>query len=434
MDNYSINQLPNGLEYILVDNQSVDTISICVSIRVGSNQEDERINGISHLLEHMIYKSNHLFKTKYDLYMALDSIGASYNAYTDKNITSFFVKSDAIHQKRLIEIFSSLICEPLIDRVDLKNEKKVVIEEISNTQDEPFDAMYNRFFKLIYNDAPIAKRISGNPENIENITLDDINTHLKKYYTANNMVISITGKLQPNIIKLMEQSCFVRARQSPISLIRNSLLKPSRTTSIDLVNKPITQIYLGIAFPTEGLYSRDIYTIKLIELILNGSMSSRLFVRLRERNGLVYSITSSTTNYEEGGVFFTITSFDKDKLEKVLRSLLNEFILLQTKKISEAELNRWKNYIRSSMIMDVENTMDVADYYAREMLFNRKKIVSFPELISKYTEPTVKDIMRVSKKLFDWRHMKLVIIGDYSQNGKQIVENIMRIIKETYAK
>jgi predicted Zn-dependent peptidase len=191
---------------------------------------------------------------------------------------------------------------------------------------------------------------------------------------------------------------------------------------------------LGIAFPTEGLYSKDTYTIKLIELILNGSMSSRLFVRLREKQGLVYSITSNTTNYQEGGVFFTITSFDKDKLEKVLRSLLNEFILLQTKKISEAELNRWKNYIRSSMIMDVENTMDVADYYAREMLFNRKKIVSFPELISKYTEPTVKDIMRVSKKLFDWRHMKLVLIGDYSQNGKQIVENIMRIIKETYAK
>ena len=100
MDKYSIKKLPNGLEYILIDNQSVETISLCVRIRVGSNDEAENVNGISHLIEHMIYKSNRLFKTKYDLYTALDTIGANYNAYTDKNLTTFFVKSDAIHQKK----------------------------------------------------------------------------------------------------------------------------------------------------------------------------------------------------------------------------------------------------------------------------------------------------------------------------------------------
>ena len=179
MDKYSIKKLPNGLEYILVDNQSVDTFSLCVSIHVGSNDEDTRINGISHLLEHMIYKSNRLFKTKYDLYKALDGIGASYNAYTDKNITTFFVKSDHIHQKRLIDIFSSLICQPIIDETDLENEKKIVIEEIQNTHDDPFDAIYNRFYKLIYKNAPISKKISGTPDNIMGITMSDIKEHLK---------------------------------------------------------------------------------------------------------------------------------------------------------------------------------------------------------------------------------------------------------------
>jgi predicted Zn-dependent peptidase len=434
MNNYAIKQLPNGLEYIYIDNPTVDTISLCVSIRVGSNQEDENVNGISHLLEHMIYKSNHLFKTKYDLYRALDSIGAIYNAYTDKNITTFFVKSDAIHQERLIQIFSSLICEPIINPIDLENEKKIVIEEIRNTEDDPFDIIYNKFFKLMYIDHPIAQKISGNPQNITNITFDDVKKHINQFYTANNMVVSLTGKLQPNIHKLMEQSSFVRAKQSISSFLKNSSLTHSKTTSIDFIDKPIKQIYLGISFPTKGLYDNDKYTVKLLELILNGSMSSRLFVELREKKGLVYSISTSNINYQEGGMFYTITSFDKDKYIDVIRSLLTEFHLLQKELISENELNRWKNFIKSSMKMETENTMDVADYYARELLFHRDNITSFSDLLIKHVEPTREDILRVSKQLFDWKHLKLIIMGDLSTNRNNIVKNIMSIIKETYDK
>ena len=433
MDKYSIKKLPNGLEYILIDNQSVETISLCVSIRVGSNDEAENVNGISHLIEHMIYKSNRLFKTKYDLYKALDTIGASYNAYTDKNITTFFVKSDAIHQKNLIDVFSSLICEPIINEIDLENEKSVVIEEIQNNNEDPIDCIYNRFFKLIYPNYPISQKISGPPENIRNITVQDIKNHLNKFYTSNNMVVSISGKLDKDIDKILEQSNFSKAKSALETTINKELVPHSKTTSINFVQKPIKQIFLGISFPTSGLYNNDKYAIKLLELILNGSMSSRLFVRLREEEGLVYSISASSADYEEGGIFFIITSCDKEKYQQSVTSLLQEFKKLQTTLISEEELQRWKNFIRSSMIMDIENTMDVADYYAREMLFYRKNIISFTNLIHKFMEPNVNDIMRVAKKLFDWRHMKLIVMGEYSLNGKKIVENIMRIVKETYS-
>jgi len=434
MNNYTINQLPNGLEYFLLDNQNVDTISLCVCIRVGSNQEDNRINGISHLLEHMIYKSNVLFKTKYELYKALDSIGASYNAYTDKNITTFFVKSDAIHQDKLIHIFSSLICEPNINEIDLENEKKIVIEEINNAEDDPFDTIYNKFFKLMYDENPIAKKISGSPQNIININLNDVKNHITKYYTANNMVVSIVGKLDSNIVNMIEKSSFSQAKQSFLSPIKNKLIPISKTTSINFVHKPIKQVYLGLCFPTKGLYDNDKYSIKLLELILNGSMSSRLFVHLREKKGLVYSISTSYINYEEAGIFFTITSFEKDKYVDVIKSLLKQYHLLQYEMISENELNRWKNFIRSSMKMETENTMDVADYYARELLFHKDNFTSFSDLLNKHMEPTREDILRVSKYLFDWRNLKLIIMGDLSENRNEIVKNIMSVIKETYDK
>jgi predicted Zn-dependent peptidase len=246
------------------------------------------------------------------------------------------------------------------------------------------------------------------------------------------MVVSLTGKLQPNIIQLMEQSSFVKAKQSVIPILPNNLDKISKTTSIDFIHKPIKQIYLGLSFPTKGLYDTDKYSIKLLELILNGSMSSRLFVQLREKQGLVYSISTSYINYQDGGIFFTITSFEKDKYIDAIKSLLKEYHLLQKELISDNELNRWKNFIKSTMKMETENTMDVADYYARELLFHRDNITSFSDLLQKHMEPTRQDILRVAKELFDWRHLKLVIMGDISINSDEIVKNIMSIIKETY--
>lgn len=433
MNNYTIGKLPNGLEYILLDIPYSHAISVCVSIKVGSNDEEPRVNGISHLLEHLIYKSNYRFPTKFDLYRELDSIGASYNAYTDKNITTFFVKSHYKYQEKLIEIFSSLICVPSVKLAELENEKNVVIEEISNSNDDPFDAIYNRFFKLCYgSDEPISQKISGTPEIIQSITVDDVKQHLDNYYTANNMVVSIVGKLNKDIEKSLELSDFVKSPQSVDIIPPKLILKPIKSTSIDFVHKPIKQVYLGLGFPTEGLLSNDRFVIKLIELILNGSMSSRLFVRLREEEGLVYSISTSSVGYEEGGLLFTITSFEKEKYRNVLQSILKEFIRLQNEPMELSELNRWKNYVSSSMVLDTENSMDMADYYARQALFYRDNIMDLDKMLDEFAKISVEDVQRVAQKVLNWKYMKIVIIGDHSIKGKEMAQNILNLVKDTY--
>ena len=149
--NYSIGKLVNDMEYIIIPNDKIETVCLSVGIRVGSNDENNRINGISHLLEHMLFKGNKMFKSKIDLYIALDNIGAVYNAYTDKNITSFYAKCHYSNLKSLINIFSSLICEPYVEEDDLKTEKKIVIEEINNAKEEAFDIIYNRFYFIFNN-------------------------------------------------------------------------------------------------------------------------------------------------------------------------------------------------------------------------------------------------------------------------------------------
>jgi predicted Zn-dependent peptidase len=193
-------------------------------------------------------------------------------------------------------------------------------------------------------------------------------------------------------------------------------------------------MYLGICFPTDGLYDSKKYAIKLIDLVLNGSMSSRLFIRLRETEGLVYSIGTDVSNYEEGGLYYIVTSFDgeQDKYKKVLLALFDEFKKLINDKLSEDELIRWKNYIKSMFVLELEDTMDICDYYSRQMLFFRDNILDFHELLDNFDKVTVDDIKSVANDLLDWQKMKVVLIGDYSMKAKEMVDGAINTIKESF--
>lgn len=432
MDNYSIKKLPNGMEIILIPNQSVQSFSLCISIRVGSNDETPEVNGVSHLLEHMLYKTNHLFKTKYDLYKALDAIGANYNAYTDRNITTFFVKSDAIHQEQIIRIFSNLICRPSINKKDLENEKKVVIEEIRNTQHEPIEIILNRSFKLHFPEEPISQTISGSTENIEEISKKEVERHLATFYTANNMVVSICGKIAANIDDILAKSFFNVAKRNHNQLPSKPILAPTNRCLINMVKQDLPQLHIGISFPTEGMYSADKYALNVIDLILNGSMSSRLFVRLREKEGLVYNINSGISNYQEAGLFYIYTTCDIDKYAQTIGCILDEIKQIQQHTVQKNELDRWKNYIRSTLVMSNENSMEVADYYAREMLFSRRHITVITEKIDRLMSISSKQIKETARSVFDWKKMKIVMVGNIGNKKSQIIHNINSIIKETF--
>ena len=197
------------------------------------------------------------------------------------------------------------------------------------------------------------------------------------------------------------------------------------------MHRGFKQIFLGITFPTKGLYDKNKYAIKLIDLILNGSMSSRLFLELREKQGLVYSIITDVSNFVEAVIYYLITSFEPktDKINKVLTSIFDEFKKMINDKISDVELIRWKNYIKSAFVLELENTSEICDYYSRQMLFFRNNILEFKELLTNFDTVTIDEIQRVAKELFDWKKMKIVVVGDYSEKsklGNEIYETVTK--------
>lgn len=432
MSKYTINRLDNDLEYLVLDIPDSLTFTLTIGIKVGSINETPELNGISHLLEHMLFKGNRLFESKYDLYNELDRLGAVYNAYTDKNKTVFFIKAHYKHQSRVIEIFSSLICEPEIDVDDLENEKKVVIEEIKNNSDEVMNSVYNRFFKLMYNnDEPIVKTISGTVEDIERITHANVLKHLRQFYNAQNMAVAIVGRIDPNIHEFMKASSFEKAIQGERTP-KNKILKPINKTVIDFVNKPIKQMVMSIGFPTRGIYDRRRYEEDIINGLLTGGMSSRLFVNLREKNGLVYSVSAMKADFEEAGLYFIITTFDGENYDKVLENILEQLVELQTRDVSDEEFEKIKTAIVSKMVIDIEDNSDVADYYVNEMLFFRDDITSFNELLEKYEGITKDQVRETANWLFNWKRMKIVMVGNFMKDGKEKVNKVLSILKTKY--
>jgi len=433
MKNYDYNtyKLSNGLRYICVSNDKFDTTCVCVGIKVGSINEDKNTNGISHLLEHMLFKANDTYTSKYDLYCNLDNIGAVYNAYTDRHLTNFYVKSHYSKLEKVIKIFGNLICRPKIDEKELEIEKNVVIEEIQSSRENPFDIVYNKFFRLAYPKQTIAQKISGPVSNIEKITKNDLLNFMKKFYTAENMVISICGKIEnvKHIHRILEESDFSNLPHSkPIKLDKSIYIGYDDKTSIDFINQPILQMNLGLAFPTLGFYDNDKYVIELIDYILNGSMSSRLFMKLREKEGLVYGIGSNLVNYPTGGLYFIIVNFDNNpnnKYVKVIKSVIQEIEIIKKKLVNCDEIKRWKNYNKSLSLLSLEDSMEMADYYLKQFLFYNE-IISHTDLLDIFNSITIDDIHRVANKLFDFNKMKIVLLGDINDktNINKFIETI----------
>jgi predicted Zn-dependent peptidase len=282
----------------------------------------------------------------------------------------------------------------------------------------------------MYPNTPIARDIAGKTDIIDNMTIDQINTHLNTFYKSDNMVISIVGNIPDNYLDILKNSDFLKPNLSHNKITIQPKYLATTTNQLNLIEKEsLNQYFLGIGFPLEGHDDSNKYIIKLISSILSGSMSSRLFMELREKQGLVYSIKTDISNYYQGGIFYIFTSFDKDYYLKVITGIMEQLRLIMTQPVSNDEINVWKNNIKNSLVIEFENTMEVADYYAKQMLFFRDNITEYPSINDKFANITDQEILNVAKNIFDFKKMKTILLGNFGNEKPKIIENITKIIK-----
>jgi len=389
------------------------------------------MNGISHFVEHMIFKGSPKFPNYLDISKTFDSNGISFNAFTSKDTTSYHYKflSTKENLDIICKITSDMIMNPLMREKEINTERNVIIQEYNDDLDDIDDYIDDKIEECLLEGHPLGRSIIGTLKTINDINRKELVDYHQKYYKHDNLVISFSGKQNSNFLPLI-QSYFGGSKEyKSIDLNEQGVTEiipfddKHPNYEIDCFPKDLKQDYIHIIFKTKGYYDPMRINYKLLINILGGNMSSRLFVEIREKLGLVYSISCDTSTYEELGYFDIYAQTETKDTLKCIEAIFKELVKIKEHLISETELKEnKKNYcdIYKTKFDDIEYENE---HYSRQVLTNRA-IETLEMRIDKVQKITTLDIQNVSKELFDFNKVHIITFG----KAKKI--NIEKSIKK----
>jgi len=358
-------------------------------VKAGSIHETKENNGISHFIEHMLFKGTETYTAK-GIAEFFDARGADLNAFTSKECTCYHAKVLDHHLTEAIEVIADMICHPLLDAKEIEKEINVVLDEIKMAEDTPDDVSYDLIARTMFKGSSLSQTILGLEDNIRSFKREDLINYMDKYYTSDQIIISIAGSYDEQAVVDTLNTCLNLKKSShQVDQIQQTYL--SQATYI---TKDTEQVQLEIAFP--GLPSNDkrIFPMAALNAIWGGSVSSRLFQVIREEHGLTYSINSYLNQYEMIGSFSLFASMDKDNLIEVLKLIEEERQKMIDSGISLDELNRVKEQLKGNYILELEGSDNYMGLIGKNKLFN-KPIYDLDQIESKIDQITLKDIRDV---------------------------------------
>lgn len=407
--------------YIHKPSSLITTVSAMCN--VGSCQEDPDVFGAAHFLEHMLFKGTELRSQSNQISDELDSLGAQFNAYTDKYVTSFEVKVNSKYAREAIDILSDMLCNSTLPESTVETEKKVVMEENNISMDSPKSFALNKFIEQIFEGHPLAHNIGGTNEIVSRYNRDKTYKFYKDHYKTNNFVISICTNLSLTKIRSYLSRSHFAQTVSTGSGPHHPTIQPilaQNKPRISVYNREMEQAHILVGFPCHGLFHRDRYALKILAYILAGGLSSRLFTDLRIKNGLSYSIGMDTMFYPKNGCLLIMTSFSKNRVLNSRKEvgglplIFQNLVRIRSENVSNEELQKAKNILIGQYMFHIESSQSLSDYYARQELFkhfNNNTIESLDDVVKQYETVSVKDIRRMARKYFVFHKCNIVILG-----------------------
>ncbi len=404
--------LKNGLRVIFVPLKENPTVTVLVMVEAGSKYETKEINGLSHFLEHLCFKGTEKRPKPTDISGELDGIGAEYNAFTSQEFTGYFAKAHRKHANRLLDIVADLYQNPIFRTEDIDRERGVIIEEINMYEDLPQRQVHETYMELLYGDQPAGWSIAGPKEVIRRLSQEEFISYRNKHYVSKATTVVISGAFdRAQILKQIQEkfSGMSSGKKHSKIKVQESQQKPQ----VRIKEKKTDQAHLILGFRSMGVTHKDELIASFIAAILAGGMSSRLFVRLREKMGVCYYVKAFQDSYTDHGSLFVATGVDTKRVQEVIRALLEEYTRLTKELISDEELNRVKESVIGKMILGLEASDDVAEYIGIQEIL-RTSIVSPEERAKKIRAITANDIRRVARKIITEKRMNLALIGPFN--------------------
>ena len=405
---YKTKKLNNGLTIIAEEIPYLKSISMGIWFRSGIKTEENYIDGVSHFIEHMMFKGTKN-RTSKQLVAEIENLGGVINAFTGRECTCYYVRLLDEHLNIGIDILSDMILNSKFDEKDIEREKSVIIEELKMYEDSPEDLTYDILLEKVYNNKGIGKNILGSKESIKSMNRDAILDYFEKFYVPENAVLSICGNFDfEETVKLIEDKFENWHGEKPDYNLQNEIFNPC----IIKKDRDYEQTNLAICFECEniGSSSNDVYAIDIINNVLGGSSTSRLFQRIREDEGLVYSIYSEQEFYREKGELGIYASMSTENLEDVYRLVKEEIISLNENGITEEELNNSKEQLKGEFMLGMESTESRMNAIGKYMLITGK-VETLEDVIEGLNSITMEDINRVIKDVLDIDKMGVCVVG-----------------------
>lgn len=414
---YIKEKLNNGIRVVMEEIPYVNSVSIGVLVNNGSIKEKDDLNGISHFIEHMLFKGTSNRSAK-ELAESIDDVGGQINAFTGTEYTCFYVRVLDKHLPIAIDVLSDMLNNSTFDEKDIEKEKGVIIEEINMYLDSPEDIVYDILSETMFENTSLALPILGTYETVSNLDRDTIMNYYKRHYTTENIVISIVGNFQYRETIAMLNECFYKT--SPIEMgLNDGMIEdiPEISQNIGYKLKDTEQLNLCVGMEGVKRGSDDIYPLLVMNNTFGGSMSSRLFQRLREEMGLVYSVYSHPTSFENIGAFTVYAGLSVNQILNVAKLVNEDIEDLKDNLITDYELFRSKEQLKGNYILGMESTSNrMFEIGKSELLLN--KVLSPEDILNKIDKVQMVDIERVVTKIFNRDKYNIAYVGKLSDPEK----------------
>ncbi|GAA0461637.1 pitrilysin family protein [Alkalibacillus silvisoli] len=395
--------LENGLKVVEEQMDGVRSISIGVWILTGSRNESEYINGVSHLIEHMLFKGTKNRSAK-DIAEAFDRIGGQVNAFTSKEYTCLYARVMDQHAEEALEVLSDMILNSVFDEEELEREKKVVLEEILMTEDTPDDIIHDYLHEVSFKNHPLSQTILGTREVLHNLTREQILKYMNHYYTAKRMVVSIAG----NVPQDFDRKVSVYFGGLKTSTDYDDQLTFSFSPGTTVKTDDISQSHLCLGYNGYPIGSDSVYSVSILNSVLGGSMSSRMFQQVREDKGLSYSIFSYHNPFRDNGILTIYSATAPDQLEE-MEGIINTIIDdVKENGITDEELTNTIQQLKGQLVLGLENPSSRMNRNGRNELLNQTHL-SLNELMNNLDTVSHEQIINSAKELFNSQPARALI-------------------------
>ncbi len=407
--------IKSGLRIVTVPMPDNPAVTVLVMAEAGSKYETKEQAGLSHFLEHMLFKGTPRRPKATDISREFDGLGAQSNAFTSHEFTGYYAKADAKHFDAILDILSDMYLNPLFDENEIKKEKGVIIEEIRMYNDLPQERAQYLFMETMYGDQPVGRNITGTEETVQSFTRKQLSDYRSTHYVNSGTTVFVSGSFdEKETIKKIEKA--FSALSSDAKQGKPGVSESQSAPAIRTFYKESDQTHLVIGVRTFPIADKRDPILAVLSTILGKGMSSRLFAKMRDELGICYYVRASPDSYTDHGNLAISAGVDNARVEEGIRGIIGECKRLKDELVSDAEMKKAKDYIAGTTMLELE-TSDARAMFAAYQEILKGEIELPDELISKVRKVTATDVQKLAREIFIDKGLNMAVVGKFKDGG-----------------